>query len=90
MSQNLTLLYYVKRKKGDGPAPIYLRMTLNSRRCELSINRKIDSNKWDSKSGTVRGNSEQVKTINQYLLQFKSNVLKHYNILISTEDEISL
>ena len=93
MNSNFKLLYYLKRSKANkktGLVPIYLRITLDYKRVEISTNRKIDPEKWDSKAGIVNGSSDEVKILNHYLHQFKSDVLNHYNILKSTDQEFSL
>ncbi|MDY7395011.1 site-specific integrase [Aureibaculum sp. 2210JD6-5] len=57
----------------DGKAPVYLRITVNGKRCHLSIKRKIDLEKWNSKTGTTIGNSIAARELNNYLeaIRFK-------------------
>lgn len=51
MQYDLNVLFFLRKKKMDkkGFVPIYLRITVNGERVELSINRKIEPKKWDSK-----------------------------------------
>ena len=45
---NVTILIYLKsRKNSKNENPIYLRLTVNGHRKEISMNRSIDSNKFD-------------------------------------------
>ena len=61
------LFYIVKSKKNkDEEAPIYARITVNGVRAEMSINRVIDINRWDSSAGKVKGNKEDARTINDH------------------------
>ncbi|MDB2462641.1 Arm DNA-binding domain-containing protein, partial [Algibacter sp.] len=68
MNDRLSILFY---PKGDslnknGKTSIYLRITVNGKRCEISIKRKIDSTRWNSISGTLNGNSEEAYQLNRY------------------------
>lgn len=66
--ENVTILMYLKsRKNAKKESPIYLRLTLDGKRVEKSLNRSIDSKKWDSNRQRGKGSSEQIKSLNQYL-----------------------
>lgn len=56
MNKTFGLLFYVKRSKIDdsGKAPIYLRITVDGQRTELSIKRDIEPERWNSEAGKVR------------------------------------
>ena len=44
MQRTFSLLFYIKRSKADsnGMANVYLRITVNGKRAELSIRRKVE------------------------------------------------
>lgn len=69
MKISFTLLFYIKKSKADvnKKANIYLRITVNGKRSELSIGRKVDFNKWNSGTNRVRGFSKEAQEINQYI-----------------------
>ena len=48
MKYDLSILFYLKKAQSDkkGLIPIYMRITVNSARTELSTNRKIELTKW--------------------------------------------
>jgi Arm domain-containing DNA-binding protein len=50
MKNSFSFLFYVKKSKENlqGKSPIYLRITLNGKRAEISISRSIEANKWSS------------------------------------------
>ena len=51
---NVTMLIYLKsRKNSKNENPIYLRLTVNGKRKEISMNRSIDSNKFDKNKATA-------------------------------------
>ena len=59
----LTFLLQEKKIKKDGKAPVYLRITINGTRSEVSTKVAISPSKWDSKKELIRG-KEQNKVSN--------------------------
>ena len=71
-----SILFYLKRSKLNkkGEAPIYLRITINGERSEISIKRSIDPARWNSAKGMARSLSQVEKDLNQYLKQITNQV----------------
>ena len=46
---------------------IFLRITLEGRRCEFSVHRKVHLDKWSSRNQSVLGSSAEAQEINRYL-----------------------
>ncbi|MFD1292339.1 site-specific integrase [Lutibacter holmesii] len=69
MKNSLSQLFYIKKTKIDSnqKTNIYLRITVNSRRAELSIQRKVHIDKWNSSANRVKGYSREAQEINQYI-----------------------
>ncbi|GAA3627406.1 site-specific integrase [Flavivirga jejuensis] len=76
MNNSFSLLFYIKKYKADnnGKANIYLRITLNGQRVELSIRRKVLVDKWNSDMNMTRGNSEKSLGINRYISTIKNKI----------------
>ncbi|MBL4879745.1 MAG: hypothetical protein JKX82_00340 [Oleispira sp.] len=57
MSKTFSQLFYLIGKHVDKhvKVPIYLRLTVDSQRSELSISRKVDPEKWSARTGRMRG-----------------------------------
>jgi len=53
------------RSSKDGLAPVYLRITCDSKRSEIFVHIFVDPNKWNSAKGRVQGTSEDVRRLNQ-------------------------
>ena len=51
MTNTFSLLFYIRttKIKADSTAPIYVRITINGKRAELSAKRSIDPSKWNQK-----------------------------------------
>jgi len=79
MSNSFSLLFYIKRSKADnsGKVNIYFRITVNGKRSELSIRRKVHVDKWNSKAGKVKGFSQEALELNRFIDAIKN---KNYNI----------
>lgn len=77
-----------KSKLKNGKAPIYCRITINTLRTEISVKRWIEVSKWNIKSGNVKGNSEEARTINHYLEIVKSELYKIYNHFLLTQKKV--
>lgn len=90
MENNLSVLFYLKKIKTDrnGKTPIYLRITIDGKRAELSANRKIEGGAWDSSTGMAIPNGEENNVLNNYLVGLWPKVYKQFNILQSLEQEI--
>src|SRR5690606_7739655 len=76
MSLSLSLLFYIKKSKADaaGKTNIYLRITLDGRRSEFSIHRKIHVDWWNSKTQLALGNSVEAQEIKRHLSVIKNKV----------------
>lgn len=91
MEATITNLFYLKRAKANvhGLVPIYHRTTINGKRIDKSTGKYIDSAKWSTKAGRMKGTSEEARTINSHL---DSLITKNANIekkLIAVEQDIT-
>ncbi|MGF7075830.1 site-specific integrase [Mucilaginibacter sp. 3215] len=76
MNKFFNLLFYVKRSKtnAEGLAPVYLRITVDGVRIEVSSKRYVNPDKWNTNGQKLTGNSEDVKSINAYLKTLEHQV----------------
>tara|TARA_R110002074_G_scaffold19509_2_gene62102 strand:+ start:237 stop:1487 length:1251 start_codon:yes stop_codon:yes gene_type:complete len=84
MKNTFSILFYPKQSDVDkeGESPIYMRITVNGKRSELSIQRKIDVSRWNPKAGKIRGTTEDVKNLNRLMDAIKSKIYNHHQQLI--------
>jgi site-specific recombinase XerD len=78
MNDRFSLLFFPKGNSlsKDGKVSIYLRITVNGKRSELSIKRKINPNKWNSMAGRMDGNNEEAYAINRYINAISAKIYK--------------
>lgn len=91
MQYDLSILFFLKKGQVDkkGLIPIYLRITVNGERAEISTNQKIELLKWDSVVQRARGRSESARILNDYLDNQQSRIRKDYNSLIEKDDAVT-
>lgn len=75
MKKTFNQIFFIRKSKSQvqQDATIYLRITVNSFRIELSTQRQCDPAKWSVGSSRVIGKSEEVRALNHYLetIQFR-------------------
>ncbi len=78
MQTTFSVLFYPRGNDIDknGNVPIYLRITVNGKRSELSIKRKVQLSRWNSNVGKLRGTTTYVRELNRYMDSIKTNVYK--------------
>lgn len=76
MKHKMSILFYTKGTKTskDGLVPIYLRITVDGTRVEMSTSKFIELSKWNSMAGKMKGSSEEARSINSYLDVLKNKV----------------
>ena len=84
MNKTLGILFYVKKAKMDdsGKAPIYVRITVDGIRSELSIKRTIELERWSGEAVKVKGNNEEAKSINSYIDTVRMKIYEHQKKLM--------
>ncbi|WP_339839265.1 site-specific integrase [uncultured Maribacter sp.] len=84
MNTSFSHLFYLKRDKTENglKVPLYLRLTVNGKRSELSISRKVDPQRWDARTNKMRGTSAEARELNIYLDKVRSRVNKMHEKLI--------
>lgn len=73
----------LKSSKGKLQA-IYLRITVDGGRKEISTKCLTDPSKWNSARGRVSGNTEDAKTINEAIISFEHRAREVYNRFIES------
>ena len=90
MNSTVSVLFYIKRAKvnKDGICPIYVRVTVNSKRFEFSSNKFVAPDKWSAEASKIKGNNEEARLINKHLELLKFQILEAENKLIIKKHKI--
>ena len=91
MYGKLNILFYPKKLKSDtdGKAMIYARVTINGKRSEFSIGRRIDEQRWDSRGARLRGTTTEVSNFNRFLENVKNRLYDIYDLLLKERKDVS-
>ena len=91
MTNTFSLLFYIRttKIKADSTAPIYVRITINGKRAELSAKRSIDPSKWNTKKGRSKGTNEQSKSLNKYLDTIQAKIYDKQQELLQKNKSIT-
>tara|TARA_R110002049_G_scaffold127617_4_gene284447 strand:+ start:218 stop:583 length:366 start_codon:yes stop_codon:yes gene_type:complete len=78
MQDSFSILFYPKNSHLDKDklAPIYMRITVNGKCCEVSVKRKVNPSKWNSEAGKLKGTKQSIKELNRYLNDIRSKLYK--------------
>ncbi len=78
-TNSFSVLCYIRKSRinKQGKADLFLRITVDSKRAELSIKRKVSPEKWCSNKGRLKGFSAKSKSLNHYIDELET---KAYNI----------
>jgi len=91
MSGKINILFYPKKSDNDvdGMVTVYSRITVNGKRAELSLGRRVEEQRWDSRSGKLRGTTIEVSNFNRFLDNVKNRLYDIYDSLLKEREDIS-
>lgn len=80
MNKSFGLTFYSKKAKmlENGSVPIYLRVTLDGQRMELSTKRSLYAEQWNPVAQKMNGSTTEAKKFNQYLKTLEQRVYDVY------------
>lgn len=76
MSQSFKILFHLKKGKGtnENVQPIYVRLTVDGKRVEWSVQRSCEESKWNKLTGRMAGSKEEAKKLNAYLDAIQASI----------------
>ncbi|WP_114491413.1 site-specific integrase [Candidatus Ulvibacter alkanivorans] len=78
-SSTFSILFWVYGKRAiNNKANIYIRITLNGKRVNISLKKKINISTWDEKLQRANGTDKDSRTLNLYLNEVQSKVYRIY------------
>jgi len=91
MQNTFSILFFPKRNNNNlvREASIYMRITVNGRRSELSVHRKVNIAKWNHKAGKLSGTKEEVRDLNDYLDAIRNKVYNIHQELLRNDTKIT-
>src|ERR1700749_4687235 len=91
MKSNFHLLFYLRKQKNykGGSMAIYMRITVNGKRADMSAGRECDPVKWNSHAGRAIGTKEEIKSLNNYLDSLQTKVRNAHQVLINSNQAVT-
>lgn len=85
------ILFYLKRTKtlNNGKLTIFMRITINGERAEISTHQSVESHLWNQGKAVVKGFSNSSKQVNDNLEHLKLKVFQYKKELENSDQEIS-
>lgn len=78
-SSTFSILFWVYGKRAvNNKANIYIRVTLNGKRVNISLKKKINISTWDEKLQRASGTDKDSRVLNLYLNEVQSKVYRIY------------
>lgn len=69
--------------------PIYLRITVDGQRSELSLSRKFNAERWDAIRGRATGSKANAKTLNAFLDNVQLKIYELQNTMSKADEDIT-
>lgn len=90
-TNTFSVLFWIHRQRANasGEMPIFMRVTVNGKRAEISLQRYISEKNWDVKAQRVKPKANLSIVINNYMDMARGKLQSIYNQLISCGDEIT-
>ena len=91
LAKNFTLLFYLKKRSNyvAGKLPVYMRISVNGGRTEMSMGRDCEPEKWNNISGRRVGTKSDTKEFNAYLDTVQSQVYQVYRSILESGSELT-
>lgn len=71
----LSILFFVRKNRIiQGKVPVYVRITVNGKWVDLTINRKVELERWDENRSMAKGTRHDIKILNTYLEQVRTRL----------------
>jgi len=92
MSTKIHMLFYAKKSRTTirETIPIYLRVTIEGKRMEVTTNRFVLPHQWSSSLGQVKGNSAEANEINTYLDYLRHQIYEYQQEILREDKTLTI
>ncbi|MBT1712028.1 site-specific integrase [Fulvivirgaceae bacterium PWU5] len=88
--QTFSILVWAYRGKNkESQATLYARVTVNGKRAEISLGRKVTLDQWDESACKVNGNTAEAEQLNEFLDIAKAELHQIRLMLKATGEEVT-
>lgn len=83
------LIWAYRRKPTDTEVTLYARVTVNGKRAEISLSKRINAVLWDEENSAVKNDSDEADEINEFLDIARGELRQYYYQLRSEKKQIT-
>jgi site-specific recombinase XerD len=82
-SRSFSVLFWTNKAKAsnNGLVPLYVRVTVDGKRAEISLKKKLSLKKWDARTGFMKGGGDEVRITNRYINEVSNDLFEIYAAL---------
>ncbi|WP_372746965.1 site-specific integrase [Lutibacter sp.] len=77
------LIWINASRAKNNEADLFARITVNQKRVNISLKRKVPLESWDKSKSKIKGNSQEARVINNYIDQTQAAIFKAYQELVT-------
>jgi site-specific recombinase XerD len=78
-----------KQQKND-QATVFARISVNGRRCEISLKKKVNPQNWDEAKGKARGTKDETRKLNEHIERVRTLIADGYHELVQQKKVITV
>ncbi len=89
--RTFSIMFFVRkaRKLNNQEVPIYMRITVDGERAEVSIKRSVNPDNWNEVKGSAKSGTPYAKELNFHLEQIRHKVYEHQQDLVNREKTVT-
>lgn len=80
----------IPKQQKDDMVNVYVRITVNGRRTEISLKSKISKDNWDVTKGKAKGKREDIAKLNNQMEEVRSNIFDCYHQLVQQKKPVTI
>jgi len=78
-----------KQQKND-QATVFARISVNGRRCEISLKKKVNPQNWDEAKGKARGTKDEIRKLNEHIERVRTLIADGYHELVQQKKNVTV
>ena len=78
-----------KQQKND-QATVFARISVNGRRCEISLKKKVNPQNWDEAKGKARGTKDEFRKLNEHIERVRTLIADGYHELVQQKKNVTV
>jgi len=83
------LIRLPKQQKND-QATVFARISVNGRRCEISLKKKVNPQNWDEAKGKARGTKDEIRKLNEHIERVRTLIADGYHELVQQKKVVTV